>query len=240
MFAIIFVICISLVQCLGSCRDKTDVQPPHKEIVLVQDHTPDTVLVVIADTSGKVIVMDSFVAVQNVPPTSPLLDDVQEFQSSIDVVYMPPLDSLVDAIYMSQVGVREATGHNDGKDVEKYLKSVQLTKGNAWCAAFVKWTFDQAGIKTTITGWSPTAHNKKNIVYMDGRMKQEIRRGDVFTIWFPRLKRIGHTGFVQKKFGFNSVMTVEGNTNSAGSREGDGVYVKTRPKSTLYSITRWF
>jgi len=34
----------------------------------------------------------------------------------------------VATIYKSQLGVRERTGNNDGKDVEKYLKSVGLGK----------------------------------------------------------------------------------------------------------------
>ena len=35
-------------------------------------------------------------------------------------------------------GVRE-TGKNAGEDVEKYQRSVGLSKGNPWCAAFVSW-----------------------------------------------------------------------------------------------------
>ncbi|MCU0383758.1 MAG: hypothetical protein MUF68_06795, partial [Cyclobacteriaceae bacterium] len=36
--------------------------------------------------------------------------------------------------YDSQLGVREATGKNDGKAVEMYLATVNLTKGYPWCA----------------------------------------------------------------------------------------------------------
>lgn len=36
----------------------------------------------------------------------------------------------VEARFLKEVGVREATGNNDGKDVEKYLKSVGQTKGS--------------------------------------------------------------------------------------------------------------
>ena len=45
--------------------------------------------------------------------------------------------SCIAETYTSQIGVREATGRNDGKQVELYLKSVGLGKGYAWCAAFV-------------------------------------------------------------------------------------------------------
>ena len=46
------------------------------------------------------------------------------------------------------------------------------------------------------------------------------------------------TGFIDKKDG-NYYITVEGNTNEAGSREGDGVYRKRRHIKTIYAISRW-
>jgi hypothetical protein len=145
----------------------------------------------------------------------------------------------VQAIYTSQIGVREATGKNDGVQVEAYLKSVNLGKGYAWCAAFVKWCFDRADINTTITAWSPTAENRKNLVYDKGKFLQDPRPGDVFTLYYPSLKRIGHTGFYDKKQNSTIFRSVEGNTNGEGSREGDGVYVKYRSVKATYSISRW-
>jgi hypothetical protein len=137
------------------------------------------------------------------------------------------------------VGVREATGHNDGRSVEMYLKSVKVSKGNPWCAAFVHWCLDSAGIKNKITAWSPSAHNSANLVWMARRLNKEPEPGDVFTLWFPKLKRIAHTGFVHRKVNSSIYQSVEGNTNEAGSREGDGVYKKYRSFNATYSITRW-
>lgn len=134
--------------------------------------------------------------------------------------------------------MREATGKNDGEDVEKYLKSVNLGKGYAWCAAFVHWCLEQASIKNTVTAWSPSAFNSKNVVYANGTWKKDLKEGDVFTIYYLRLKRIGHTGFVDGRDG-KYIITVEGNTNDELSREGDGVYRKRRPLSTIYNISRW-
>ena len=45
----------------------------------------------------------------------------------------------VKEVYLSQIGVKEATGANDGKAVEKYLSFSGLRKGNPWCASFVAW-----------------------------------------------------------------------------------------------------
>lgn len=219
------------------CTDKTDKQPAKKELIPVVEKSTDTFIAVFTDTILFQEVKDSVIIVEEKKPE--ILLNSEQYISTEIITYYPPIDSLVQVAYMSQVGVREATGKNDGKDVEKYLHSVGLPKGNAWCAAFVKWCFDQAGVKTTITAWSPTAHNRANIVMSQGVERKQPQPSDVFCIYFPNLKRIGHTGFIDKKFGHNSYQTVEGNTNNAGSREGDGVYVKIRPKSSIYSITRW-
>jgi hypothetical protein len=227
---------------LFSCKDKTDSQPPKQEIVALEDHGIDSALLISTDTVAGQVIKDSSLLIIADNPSSVITPVEKELPSGAieGVIYVRPTDSIVRSIYMSQVGVREATGRNDGKDVEKYLHSVHLEKGSAWCAAFVKWCLDQANVQTTITGWSPTANNKNNLVYVNGKYKKDIQHGDVFTIYFMNLKRIGHTGFVDGKFGVNSIQTVEGNTNMAGSREGDGVYIKIRPKSSLYTISRWF
>lgn len=144
----------------------------------------------------------------------------------------------IEQVYLSQVGVREATGRNDGKEVEKYLRSVGLGKGYAWCAAFVHWCLNEADVKNNITAWSPTAHNAQNVVWNGKRFIKEPQPGDVFTLYFPSLKRIAHTGFYHRTVNASVYETVEGNTNSEGSREGDGVYKKKRSFNSTHSITR--
>lgn len=141
--------------------------------------------------------------------------------------------------YTQEIGVRELTGKNDGVRVEEYLASVNLGKGYAWCAAFVKWCLMRCGISSPVTAWSPSAHNSKNVVYAKGQLLQEPEKGDVFTVWYPSLKRIGHTGFYDGVAGDGLVYTVEGNTNDGGSRNGDGVYRRKRRLKALHTISRW-
>lgn len=147
--------------------------------------------------------------------------------------------SRITEVYTSQIGVREATGHNDGKDVEKYLRAVGLGKGYAWCAAFVRWCYDQAGVRTKINGAAASAYNRNNLVFFKHKFQQDPRPGDAFTLWFNSLGRIGHTGFFHRKINSTIYETVEGNTNEAGSREGDGVYKKYRSFNATYAISRF-
>lgn len=142
-------------------------------------------------------------------------------------------------VYLSQVGVREKTGHNDGVQVEAYLKSVGLGKGYAWCAAFVHWCMVQAKVPNKINGAAASAHNPANAIWLNRKLLNEPAAGDVFTLWYLKLNRIGHTGFYHRRINSSVYESVEGNTNEAGSREGDGVYKKYRSFNATYSITRW-
>lgn len=135
------------------------------------------------------------------------------------------------AIARQEIGIREKTGQNDGKSVEGYLASVGLERGNPWCAAFVCWVFYRSGFNNPRSGWSPALFSTNVKTF-------EIKEGNVLGIWFPNLKRIAHVGLVERQEG-NWILSIEGNTNSAGSREGDGVYRKRRLKKSIYAYADW-
>ena len=147
----------------------------------------------------------------------------------------------VKEIYDSQVGVREATGHNDGCQVERYLAVTGFKKGSAWCASFVAWVFEQAGIPTVKSAWSPSWFPDSKTIYTRGaNMNKVPSQADVFGIYFHKYKRIAHVGFIDRWPSNSSyVVTVEGNTNDGLSREGDGVYRKRRLKSQIFKVSRW-
>ncbi len=146
----------------------------------------------------------------------------------------------VAEIYRSQIGVRELTGNNDGRQVEMFLESCKLAKGNPWCAALVTWTFKTAGIKAVVSGYSPDWFPAGKTIYKKGSAGNSVPgTADVFGIWFSNKGRIAHVGFIDEWKSGSYTVTVEGNTNEAGSREGDGVYRKRRLKSQIYKVSRW-
>lgn len=141
--------------------------------------------------------------------------------------------------YNSQVGVRELTGNNDGKEVEMYLKSCGLGKGYSWCAAFVKWCFSQCGIPTPgMNAWAATAQSSV-LIYKNGKFLSEPQPADVFTIWSISAKRVSHTGFHDHRINTSFYNTVEGNTNDGGSANGDGVYRRKRSYNQTHTLSRW-
>jgi hypothetical protein len=145
-------------------------------------------------------------------------------------------------IARTQLFVREKTGHNDGAEVEAYLKSVKLGAGYAWCQAFVYWCFQQAavalGTKNPLTQtagvldhWHRTTGEKVT--------HDRVGPGDIFIMDFG--KGLGHTGIVSEvRLGtINRVTTIEGNTNIAGGREGSGVYERLREIKTITGFIRY-
>lgn len=143
----------------------------------------------------------------------------------------------------TQLFVREKTGRNDGKEVEEYLASVGLGKGYAWCAAFVFWCFEKASkdlkranpvTKTAgvLNHWAKTKGEK---------LTANPQEGDIFIMDFG--KGAGHTGLVSNVKG-NRIYTVEGNTSAdptytAEDREGNGVFERNRPMSSIKGYIRY-
>lgn len=74
------------------------------------------------------------------------------------------------SVAQSQVGVREATGNNDGLPAQRYSNG----RREPWCANFVAWTFRQSG--------NPLPGNQRRLAsvqHMEDSMKKNNK-------WFPR------------------------------------------------------
>jgi hypothetical protein len=151
------------------------------------------------------------------------------------------LDSLIST-YRSQIGVTESGECNNcGDQVAAYLRTTGFDQPVAWCAAFVSWSHKQADIETVSSAWSPAWFPESRVIYTRyAKSRDSPRSGDVFGIYYTSKKRIAHVGFIdQWDYGGDYCITVEGNTNKAGSRDGDGVYRKRRLKRQIFKVSRW-
>lgn len=134
--------------------------------------------------------------------------------------------AIINTAY-SQLGVKEATGNNDGAAVEIYLAYTGLPEGYDWCAAFVSWCFGSVGLPQPRNPWSPALFPRKRILIESGK----AQAADVFGIWHTQLKRIAHVGLLyRKEAGY--WLTIEGNSNNA-------VESRRRHERTLYQIAQW-
>ena len=185
------------------------------------------------------------------------LQSIPQAQTALAVRHPLP------GIYRSEIGVKEATGHNDGSRIAEYLKYCGLSEGYSWCAAFVSWCHGQAGYTEPRNAWSPALFPASRTIWQQDDLQPVTPTtgnphgstpvpGDVFGIHYTRLQRIAHCGFVDQ-WGSKYCITVEGNTGPdsppsstdnvanpirAGPM-GEGVHRKRRPIRTIYAVARW-
>jgi hypothetical protein len=159
------------------------------------------------------------------------------------------LPSRIASIAESKIGLRESGRANSGEQIREFLAADSYQPnatddGYPWCAAFVcrivqlamegrEWTFKRP---TTPGAWSfeDWSLAQDASTWLQKPSGRDIRRGDIVIFAFSH---IGLAVGTPDKKGW--VRTVEGNTNQAGGREGDGVYLKVRNVSTIRSRIRF-
>lgn len=142
-------------------------------------------------------------------------------------------------IAAGEVGVMEDPPlSNRGPRVDEYVRAVGLDPagGHAWCQAFVYWCFEQAAKELGIP--NPCVKTAGVLDHWN-RTKGRKFIGGIPTAQYPGLlfvilhgAGLGHTGFVESVDGI-SLITIEGNTNDGGSREGVGVFRRRRPLASI-------
>ena len=167
------------------------------------------------------------------------------------------LKQLTD-IAISQVGVHEEGGNNNGSKIREFQQATWLKPDSwAWCAAYVDWCLREwlhesedacnaLSIKTAsevdswrckdasafgITKWAI----KKGLYVTDE--KEQALAGDIVVFDFS------HCGIIiaDQLPGKNYIETVEGNTNGKGLRDslnGDGVWLKERKTNLVRNYIR--
>jgi len=146
-------------------------------------------------------------------------------------------EELTKKLY-SELYVREVTP-NSSPEIDTFLSAVGVYVPAPWCVAFVSYNLSSFNVPNPATAWSPDYARVKNIIWTPKKPTIKPLAGDVFTLYFSSMKRVGHGGFYIKTDKSGYFITIEGNTNGMGSREGDGVYVKKRAPEKIYAITRF-
>lgn len=129
------------------------------------------------------------------------------------------------AVAETQVGVREQGGNNRGPEVELYLASVGLPPGDPWCASFLFWVFRRAAnILVTPNPFPRTGSALRIWALADQHFRvASPTRGCVYVVDHGGGQ--GHTGIIAQVDNDGIVTEISGNTNAAGSREGNAVAV---------------
>ena len=150
-------------------------------------------------------------------------------------------------VSFTQVGVFEKPiNSNKGPEVEGfYQRSTALNgTGWAWCAAFMCYLFKTAASKKGIQysfklPKTAGAYDFKNWAQANSKYIEilnppfnKILPGDIIIFNFS------HIGLSVGEINGGKINTVEGNTDDSGSREGGGVYKKSRKLSLIKQVLR--
>lgn len=149
--------------------------------------------------------------------------------------YCPVRDSLL-VIAEKEIGVIEVT-ENDAPRIRQYLGSCDFYTPAPWCACYITWVFKQLGL--SVPKWSARAAAWTELNRVTPR---ETMPGDVGTIYYSVLGRVGHA-FIIEATDADNCYTIEGNTRPYSifrdDRDGDRVMRKIRPWGTVYRTSNW-
>lgn len=153
----------------------------------------------------------------------------------------------------TQIGVMEKPlGSNRGPEVDTYLRAVGLNPASdsfAWCVAFTHFCFKKAAeglgvenphIKTAgvLDHWNRAGSKAGVVRVTHARAVADpglVQPGSLFIIDFGQ--GLGHSGLVVEVAN-GRLVTIEGNTNDNGSRNGIGVFRREARK--IASINKGF
>jgi hypothetical protein len=168
---------------------------------------------------------------------------------------VPLSPALLVAAANAFVGVGEQGGDNRGQMVEHFLRSVSLPPGLPWCAAFV-YHVGHAALYDPLSrrsSWplpaTGSCETLARAARANGVLRNEPYVGDVFLLYSRARARFVHTGIIVgvlleervHQFDVHSCLTVEGNTNSDGSRNGHTTLRKLRTfrEADGHKFIRW-
>jgi hypothetical protein len=182
------------------------------------------------DANGQQLIIDG--------QLGPVSWEILFGKEQVPVNTQPKTQGLTDVIEIAraEIGVQEVPlNSNRGPRVEEFQRTVGCGPGDAWCACFVYWCFDQAtknmGKKNPLvkTGGALASYNLstgKKIPAVEAKNNPAIiKPGQIFILDFGGGK--GHTGIITSVNG-GFIDTIEGNTNDQGGREGSGVFGRVR------------
>lgn len=154
----------------------------------------------------------------------------------------------------SQIGYREGYDPIRGWNNDNKYGIWYGWNGVAWCAQFVSWCANEVGaLGTIVPKYQSTFSGLTWFRNRDQTGYWPPRPGDIFMMceYNPGAwNDVGngwatiHTGIVEKYLGDGRVQTIEGNTNTTGSSQGNGVYRLIRNDSQdgkrfIYARPKW-
>ncbi|MCC3156418.1 hypothetical protein LJ737_04170 [Hymenobacter sp. 15J16-1T3B] len=150
----------------------------------------------------------------------------------------------------SKLYVREATGRNDGPEIDAWNKAAGAAPRSFWCATYQ--TAGQRACGLPVPAGPAGSYNwfkpgSARTYYIRGQRGavDSLKAGHLVGFYYANLGRIGHIGRLQaptrvaRRGNARGWTTLEGNTGSGGGRNGAGVHVLLRASWEFYAGANW-
>jgi hypothetical protein len=151
----------------------------------------------------------------------------------------------------ARLNVREATGRNDGPQVEAAQRAAGAKKGDPWCGCEQYVEQKLCGLPTP--AWAAAAANwtlagNSRTYYIRGQrgVADSIQVGDQVTFYYANLGRVGHVGrnvqatrSLRRGRPARGFIVRAGNTGSGGGRDGAGVHDVFYAATDVYAAANW-
>lgn len=165
---------------------------------------------------------------------------MSEFRSALPL----ELAALSEAIDF--LGLKEIGGDNLGPGVEFLQKLGEIGAGKPWCAATCNGCAEIAGAKKNVRSPLEDVPLQGFVqAYYEHAVSAnwivpwaDVSPGCLFLLYFPRLTRYAHMGFV-RDLQDDSYTTIEGNSNDDGSRNGWGMVSRLRKPNDRTIFLHW-
>jgi hypothetical protein len=154
-------------------------------------------------------------------------------------------------ISASRLYIREATGHNDGAEVEVAQRAAGAKKGDPWCGCERFMWNKLAGLPTpawpaAARNWSLTSSPRTYYIRGLRGSLDSVKVGDTVTFYYANLGRVGHVGMdvahsrpIRRGRPTRSFTVRAGNTGAGGGRDGAGNHDVLYAATDIYAGARW-
>lgn len=140
----------------------------------------------------------------------------------------------------AELGTKEyPPGSNNVKYNTEYYGREVSGNNFAWCAVFIWWLFQRAGISGLYYGGQKTAYVPALLTWarQEGLLVAQPEPGDLVCFDFNHNAAADHIGLCESWDGVN-VTTIDGNTGTASENNGGEIMRRTRHKKYIVAVIR--
>lgn len=153
------------------------------------------------------------------------------------------------AWHATHLNVREATGNNDGPQIDAWLRLVGSPLRSPWCGATqgacqVANRLPMPRAAGAARSWAVPVRTYY-VRAVRGAL-DSLRPGHCVLFYYANLGRIGHIGRLvaaqrplRKGRPARGWLVVAGNTGTGGGRDGAGIHQYFYPAADLYAVANW-